>query len=146
MSMRGSYAYSFDRETFEGTYETRDQAYRAAVARAAVLNIAGDTPIYTGQRMAADAQAAGHAREVCNSMRRRAKETVGELSAGYLKKVTEEQLTDLDRALEAVIGRWLANYKLAPTWYKIGAVSEHPMPLVHQVPSSDEREVKVCMD
>lgn len=143
--MRGTYAFSFDRETFEGTFETRDQAYRAAVQRATQLNIASDTPIYTGQRMAADPQASGHAREVCNSMRRRSREHLGDVADGYLKHVSDDQLLDLDRALEAVIGRWLGNYKLAPTWFRIGAISEHAMPLVHQVPSPTDREVQVGM-
>jgi hypothetical protein len=139
--MRGSYAFSFDRDSFEGAYETREGAYRAAVDRAAELNIAADTPIYTGQRMSADPQADGHARQVVNAMRRRARERVGEDALDYLKTVNDEQLIDLDRALDAVVTRWLANYKLSPTWYRIGAVSEHPMPLVHQVASSSEREV-----
>lgn len=139
--MRGSYAFSFDRDSFEGAFDTREQAYRAAVARAGELNIAADTALYTGQRMAANPQADAHARQVLNSMRRRAKEMFGEDAGGYLKAVTEDQLIDLDRAVEAVVSRWLANYKLAPTWYRIGAVSEHPMPLVRQVASSSEREV-----
>jgi hypothetical protein len=91
--------------------------------------------------MSADPQADGHARQVVNAMRRRARERVGEDALDYLKAVNDEQLIDLDRALEAVVTRWLANYKLSPTWYRIGAVSEHPMPLVHQVASSSEREV-----
>ncbi len=140
--MRGSYAFSFDRDSFEGAYDTREQAYRAAVSRAGELNISADTPLYTGQRMAADLQADAHARQVVNAMRRRAKEKVGEDAAGYLKSVTEDQMVDLDRAVEAVVSRWLANYKLVPTWYRIGAVSEHPMPLVRQVAGSSEREVQ----
>lgn len=139
--MRGSYAYSFDRDSFEGEYSTREQAYKAAVARADQLNIAADTPIYTGQRMAANPQADAHARQLVNAMRRRARETVGGDAVDYLKSVTEDQMIDLDRAIEAVVTRWLSNYKLAPQWYRIGAVSEHPMPLVHQVRSSNEREI-----
>ena len=143
--MRGSYAFSFDRDSFEGAFDTREQAYRAAVARAGVLNLAPDAAIYTGQRMAADPQATGHARQLVNAMRRRAHETVGDATNGYLEKVSEDQMIDLDRALEAVVTRWLSNYKLSPTWYHIGAVSEHPMPLVHQVESTSEREVTVGM-
>ena len=55
--------------------------------------------------------------------------------------MTAEQAKDLDGALEAVIERWQANYKLSPSFFRIEAVSEHPLPTVAQVYSNGDDEV-----
>jgi xanthine dehydrogenase YagR molybdenum-binding subunit len=56
--------------------------------------------------------------------------------------VTEQQANDLDGAIEAVVTRWLNNYKLAPTFYRFEAISEHPIPTVtHATFGQADREV-----
>src|SRR5205085_3440829 len=84
--------------------------------------------IYVGQRVAGDPQADLHAWELITSMRDRARASVGDDAAAYLKNVTNEQIKDLDGAIEATIQRWLGNYKLGPAFFRIEAVSEHPVP------------------
>ena len=124
--MKGTYAYSLDRETYSGVFNTREEAYRAGCDAAERLHSAV-TEIHVGQRVAGDPQADLHAWEVIKSMRTRARAAAGDDSTGYLAHVTAEQARDLDGALEAVILRWLANYKLGPAFQRIEAVSEHPI-------------------
>ena len=124
--MKGTFAYSLDRETYTGIFNTRDDAFRAGCDAAERLHSAV-TEIYVGQRVAGDPQADLHAWEVIKSMRTRARAAAGDDSTGYLAHVTTDQARDLDGALEAVVLRWLANHKLGPAFQRIEAVSEHPI-------------------
>lgn len=122
--MKGTYAYSLDRESYTGVFNTRDEAFRAGCAAAERLHSAV-TEIYVGQRVAGDPQADLHAYELIKSMRTRARAAAGDDATGYLAHVTVDQATDLDGAIEAVVLRWLANHKLSPAFHRIEAVSEH---------------------
>ncbi|HYO07983.1 MAG TPA: hypothetical protein VER17_03350 [Tepidisphaeraceae bacterium] len=139
--MRGTYAYSLDRESFTGIYNTRQEAFTAGCRAADRLN-ANVNEIYVGQRVMGDPQANLHAWEIIRDMRSRARATAGDDARAYLAHVTEDQARDLDGALEAVVLRWLANYKLGPTFFRIEAISEHPIPTVaHCAASADDGEV-----
>lgn len=127
--MKGTYAYSLDRETFSGIFNSRDEAFRAGCIAADRLHTQL-TEVYVGQRVAGDPQADLHAWEIIKSMRDRARSAAGDDATGYLKGVTAEQARDLDGAIESAILRWLANYKLGPAFHRIEAVSEHPLPCV----------------
>ena len=127
--MKGTFAYSLDRETFTGIFNTRDEAFRAGCYAAERLH-AQATEIFVGQRVAGDPQADLHAWELVKSMRERARATAGDDATGYLSHVTAEQARDLDGAIEATLLRWLANYKLGPGFFRIEAVSEHAVPCV----------------
>ena len=122
--MKGTYAYSLDRESYTGVFNTRDEAFRAGCAAAERLH-SNVTEVYVGQRVAGDPQADLHAYELIKSMRSRARAAAGDDSTGYLRNVTAEQARDLDGAIEAVVLRWLANHKLGPQFQRIEAVSEH---------------------
>src|SRR5258706_10943052 len=124
MSVKGTYAYSLDRETFTGVFGTREEAFRAGCYAAERLH-AQLTEIFVGQRVAGDPQADLHAWEIIKSMRARARAAVGDDSAGYLAHLSNEQVKDLDGAIEATIQRWLGNYKLGPAFFRIEAISEH---------------------
>ena len=139
--MRGTYAYSLDRESFTGVFNTRQEAFEAGCRAADRLN-AAVTEIYVGQRVAGDPQANLHAWEVVKSMRDRARAAAGDDAIGYLAHVSEDQARDLDGAIESVILRWLGNHKVGPTFFRIEAVSEHPVPTVtHACFGKPEREV-----
>ena len=125
--MKGTFAYSLDRETFTGVFNTRDEAFHAGCYAAERLH-ANITEVYVGQRVAGDPQADLHAWELIKSMRDRARATAGDDAATYLRNVSNEQAKDLDGAIEATIQRWLANYKVGPGFFRIEAVSEHPVP------------------
>jgi hypothetical protein len=128
-AVKGSYAYSLDRETFTGVFNTRDEAFRAGCIAADRLH-AQLNEIYVGQRVAGDPQADLHAWEVIKSMRDRARAAAGDDSTGYLSHISAEQAKDLDGAIESAVLRWLANHKIGPQFFRIEAVSEHPMPTV----------------
>ena len=125
--MKGTFAYSLDRETYTGVFNTRDEAFHAGCYAAERLH-ANITEIYVGQRVAGDPQADLHAWELIKSMRDRARAAADDDAAGYLKNITNEQAKDLDGAIEATILRWLGNYKVGPAFFRIEAVSEHPVP------------------
>jgi hypothetical protein len=125
--VKGTYAYSLDRETFTGIFNTRDEAFRAGCYAAERLH-AQVNEVYVGQRVAGDPQADLHAWELIKCMRDRARATAGDEAVGYLTHVTNEQAKDLDGAIEATLLRWLTNYKLGPGFFRIEAVSEHPVP------------------
>jgi hypothetical protein len=127
--VKGTYAFSLDRLNFTGVFNTRDEAFAAGCEAAERLQ-SQITEIYVGQRVAGDPQANLHGWEVIRSMRARAREAAGDEARSYLSNVTDEQARDLDGAIEATISRWLANYKLTPTFFRIEAVSEHPLPSV----------------
>ena len=127
--MKGTFAYSLDRETYTGVFNTRDEAFHAGCYAAERLH-ANITEIYVGQRVAGDPQANLHSWEIIKCMRDRAREAAGDQANGFLSSVTEQQAADLDGAIEAVVTRWMNNYKLAPTFFRIEAISEHPVPTV----------------
>ena len=139
--MRGTYAYSLDRETFSGVFDTRAQAFEAGVKAADRLG-AQVNEIYVGQRVAGDPHANLHSWEIIKCMRDRARAASGDQANDFLKHVSEQQAADLDGAIEAVVTRWLNNYKLAPTFYRFEAISEHPIPTVtHAAFGKDDDEV-----
>ena len=139
--MRGTYAFSLDRESFTGIFNTRKEAFEAGCQQAERLN-AQVNEIYVGQRVAGDPQADRHSWEIIKSMRDRARASLGAAANGYLANVNEQQAADLDGAIEAVVTRWLSNYKLAPAFFRIEAISEHPMPCVtHATFGQSEAEV-----
>ena len=141
--MKGTYAYSLDRETFSGVFNSRDEAFRAGCMAADRLHTQL-TEIYVGQRVAGDPQADLHAWEVVKSMKDRARAAAGDDAGDYLKHVTAEQARDLDGAIESAILRWLAGHKLGPTFFRIEAVSEHPLPTITYAgfgQNGDESEV-----
>jgi len=126
-AVKGTFAYSLDRETYTGVFNTRDEAFHAGCYAAERLH-ANITEIYVGQRVAGDPQADLHAWELIKSMRDRARAAADDDAAGYLKNITNEQAKDLDGAIEAAILRWMGNYKVGPAFFRIEAVSEHPVP------------------
>ena len=65
--MRGTYAYSLDRESFTGVFNSRAEAFEAGCAAADRMN-ASVTEIYVGQRVAGDPQANLHAWEIVKSL------------------------------------------------------------------------------
>jgi hypothetical protein len=138
--VKGTFAFSLDHENFQGVFNTRQEAAEAGFAQASRSGLP-ITEVYVGQRVAGDSHADLQAWSVIKSMRERARAAMGDAAATYLASVTAAQAEDLDRALEATINRWLQNSKLGPAFYKIEGISEHPMPLVAQVPSSTEDEV-----
>jgi hypothetical protein len=124
--MSAKYSFSFDRESFEGTYNSRSEAFAAALKKAASQEDA-PTTVFIGERVAGDPQATGHAEEIIARMSDRARGVWGDEADHYLRNVTREQMRDLDGALEQVILRWLQLHQHKPNFFRISAVSEHQL-------------------
>jgi hypothetical protein len=140
--MIGRYAYSVHGEKFVGAYPTRDEAVERAFEVARMLPTPPSS-VFVGKRVAGDPQAKNLARNVLRLMRERALSAVGDEAEGYLAGVTKEQETDLDQSLAATVVDWLERHELAPTFFKIEAVSEHPVPQARRNGNwKEEKEVQ----
>ncbi|HEX8323101.1 MAG TPA: hypothetical protein VF595_04230 [Tepidisphaeraceae bacterium] len=139
--MTGSFAYSFDRDTYYGNYPTREAAL-AAAGRA--LKSRADQPdgIYVGQWSLPDPQTDGHAEGVLLAMCDRFAQATGD--TGYLARVSEQQAAALDTALQTTLTEWLAKNGLTPKATRVHAVSQYPVPNVHHVDVPlEERETSL---
>jgi hypothetical protein len=126
--MLPQFAYSFDRHSYTGPFNSRREAIAAGIARSREIGAAGIEAVYVGMIVQPDPQASGHAEEVIKNMVRRARGAAGESYDGYLRKVTEQQEAELDEALEQCIMGWLKKHELMPHFTKVRGVSEHPIP------------------
>jgi len=142
-AMPARYAYSLNGENYRGTFATREEALNAAMegARDPLLPIPPQT-VFVARRVEADPHAAGHARTVLREMAWQAHDEVGAPAANYLKKVGEDQIKELDIAIEKVLYEWLRKNELLPHYFKVEGISEHPVPELPSVMSGGEgREV-----
>lgn len=126
--MPGSFAFSFDRVSFKGRFDTRLEALRAAEQ---ALQQSDDTiaeAIYIARREGIDPQTTGHADAVLADMRRRMAAADGD--PNWLRFINDQQHAELDEALRDTIERWLAKHNLLPGGEKFEHISEHPLPTV----------------
>ena len=125
--MVGKFSYSYDRETFRGIYDTRQDALKNGIAK---LPEQQSTPeaIYVGKRVPIDCGTSGLAEMILGTMRRKVRNEVGDAGAQPLLKVNEHQLAELDDAIDRVIRDWMTKHELIPAQSKVIAISEHPVP------------------
>jgi len=124
--MNPRFSYSFDRESWQGDFTSREQA-TAAGQEIAHGSADGITTVYVGQRLAPNPRAYGNARVVIDAMARKAREDFGDEANTYLKRVPEKIVADLDRRLETTLLNWLESHRLMPPSSKVEAISEHPV-------------------
>lgn len=120
-----SFAYSFDRDRWFGSYASREAAIEAGSETAS--QYPGTTALYIGQRVAPDVRATGHAATIIAEIRRRVRAQYGEDAEAFLGNVAETQVSQLDIALENTILAWVERNDLQPKWSKIGRITEHPV-------------------
>lgn len=135
--MNPIFSYSFDRETFAGSFPTRHEAVAAGIKRAREYP-EPPTTLYVGQRIMPNPRAFGNARVVIDNMARRVQDDVGDIADGYLRGLAEQQVTDLDTSLEKTIVQWMARHDLTPRFSTIEAISEHPVPSAPSAPSRSQ--------
>ena len=125
--MIGKYAFSFDRETFRGTFNSRQEALKAALEAAAHE---ADSPatVYVACRAPLDPHAQGHAETLIQRMRRAVRADVGPEGEAFLKLVSDQELADLDHEIYRTIRAWLSKHELLLPSGKLAAISEHPVP------------------
>lgn len=121
------FAYSFDRDRFDGSLSTRQEALKTALGTISAMQTAPEA-VYVGKRVPMDPGSSGLAEMILSAMRRRLREQAGESSNGYLMRVNEHQLAELDDEIDRVVRGWLDRHSLAPTQSRIVAISEHPVP------------------
>jgi hypothetical protein len=124
--MSGRYAYSLDRETFLGQFNTRAEALTAALSAARQQP---DPPreVYVGHKVAGDAQVTGHAEHVIANMVDRAR-GASDSAMRYLQNVGEQEEAELDTMLADTITAWLQKHDRMPKFLSVESISEHPVP------------------
>jgi hypothetical protein len=140
--MSPQYSFSLNGEHFRGSYSTREEALADAIAAA---RRCADSPqsVYVGRRVLADAKASGHARMVLTNMAARAREEFGDTGSAYLARLSKQQIESLDESLEQAILSWLEHNSLIPTFFKVEAIGQYPVPLSSsESNASDFREVQ----
>ena len=125
--MVGKFSYSYDRETFRGLHDTRQDALKQGLTS---LTEQQDRPevIFVGKRDPVDAGTSGLAEMILGAMRRRLRDAAGDGASQSLLRINEHQLAELDDAIDKVLREWLNKHNLTPTQSKVIAISEHPVP------------------
>lgn len=123
----GRFAYSFDREQFDGALDTRQDALKSAMDRVRTLDTSPDA-VFVGKRVPIDPGSSGLAEMILSAMRRRHREQTDNNSRHFLMRVNEHQLAELDDEIDRVLRSWMDKHQLAPTESRIVAISEHPVP------------------
>jgi hypothetical protein len=121
------FAFSFDRETFHGDKDTRQDALKAGLEKLPQLETSPDM-IYVGKRVPINPGSSGLAEMILGAVRRRLRDEAGEPGSEYLLRVNEHQLAELDDEIDRVIRAWMTKHDLMPKQSKIIAISEHPVP------------------
>src|SRR5688500_1909140 len=125
--MPARYAYSLNGENYTGTFATREEALAAGI-EAARESLDPPQTIFVARRVEADPHATGHARTVLRELAWQAHDEVGASAANYLHKLSDDQVNELDLAIEKVVLEWLRRNELLPTYFKVEGISEHPVP------------------
>jgi hypothetical protein len=140
--MTPKYAYSLSGDQYRGPFDTREAALAAAI-EAARNSSASPQSVFVGRMVPADAKAGGHARAVLSNMAARAREEFGDAAEEYLVGLPKAEIDKLDEGLELVIRNWLKTSNLMPTFFKVEAIGEYPVPALKEVQdASDYREVQ----
>jgi|GEM_PF-825267 len=121
------FAYSLNGEDYRGSFQAREAALLAAVATARLMP-EPPSSVYVARMISVAPRTAGHARTVLSEMAAHAREEIGDAGLRYLANVTSEQIDDLDDELNKALERWLQRNNLTPTFFRVEAISEHPIP------------------
>src|SRR5439155_20286785 len=128
--MPARYAYSLNGENYTGSFASREEALSAALDAAGdPMNLNPPQTVFVGRRVEADPHASGHARTVLREMAWQAHDEVGAPAAKYLNKVGENEIQELDGAIEQVLYEWLRKHELLPTYFRVVGISELPVPI-----------------
>jgi hypothetical protein len=125
------YAFSLNGENWSGAFDTRDAALRAAIQK---CSGAVDPPgtVYVAEIAAGEAYADRLGAVAVKEMRSRARSRGVEGLARWLRDLSATQLVELDAQIERTIVAWLAKNDVMPQSSKVGAISEHSVPLPHR--------------
>jgi hypothetical protein len=125
--MAGNFSYSFNRETFLGNYETRQEALKEAIKKLSLQDRSVET-IYIGKRQPIDPAIVGVGEMILAAIRRRVRDELGDTASQSLRSIDEHHLADLDAEVNNTIRAWVSEHGLLPELSKISAISEHLAP------------------
>lgn len=110
------YAYSFDRETWQGDFNSREEAMQAAISDE---NTKEYLAVYTG--IAKLYTPALKSETVLDILKIEADEIAGIAAADWLKleDISEEACSELEKTLTAAVMKWLEKHSLKPDFYKL---------------------------
>jgi hypothetical protein len=131
--MNPCFVYSLDRETWLGAYPARQEAVAAGFRMARMQPDGGVGTVYVGQQVTPNLHAYGHAQHIVHEMALRVRDQMGEAADGFLDNVTPAQIDELNREIEKVVLDWLERHELMPKAREVEAISEHPLPMPHEV-------------
>lgn len=117
------YAYSFDRETWQGDFNSREEAMQAAMNDE---HNKGCLVVYTG--IAKLYTPALKSETVLDILKIEADEIAGIAAADWLKleDISEEACSELEKTLTAAVMKWLDKHGLKPDFYEsISSVQAH---------------------
>lgn len=117
------YAYSFDRETWQGDFNSREEAMQAAIRDE---NTKEYLAVYTG--IAKLYTPALKSETVLDILKIEADEIAGIAAADWLKleDISEEACSELEKTLTAAVMKWLEKHSLKPDFYEsISSVQAH---------------------
>lgn len=117
------YAYSFDRETWQGDFNSREEAMQAAISD---KNTKEYLAVYTG--IAKLYTPALKSETVLDILKIKADEIAGVAAADWLKleDISEEACSELEKTLTAAVMKWLEKHSLKPDFYEsISSVQAH---------------------
>lgn len=117
------YAYSFDRETWQGDFNSREEAMQAAISDE---NTKEYLAVYTG--IAKLYTPALKSETVLDILKIEADEIAGIAAADWLKleDISEEACSELEKTLTAAVMKWLDKHGLKPDFYEsISSVQAH---------------------
>jgi hypothetical protein len=135
--MHPKYAFSLNGEHYSGAYSTRDEALSAAI-EAAHRGEDSTQTVYVGRCVPGDPKASGHARAILANMSARARGEFGDAGSAYLTGLSKQQIENLDKSLELVIRGWLEHNELMPTFSKVEAIGQYPVPSASSQRASEE--------
>lgn len=117
------YAYSFDRETWQGDFNSREEAMQAAMNDE---HNKGCLVVYTG--IAKLYMPALKSETVLDILKIEADEIAGIAAADWLKleDISEEARSEIEKTLTAAVMKWLEKHSLKPDFYEsISSVQAH---------------------
>nr|UWG82750.1 MAG: hypothetical protein [Bacteriophage sp.] len=117
------YAYSFDRETWQGDFNSREEAMQAAMNDE---HNKGCLVVYTG--IAKLYMPVLKSETVLDILKVEADEIAGVAAANWLnlEDIQEELCNELEKSLTAAVMKWLEKHSLKPDFYEsISSVQAH---------------------
>lgn len=119
--MEGKWCYSFNGESFEGNFETRQEAIVEALTMHDE-DERDEKSFFIGQTKSVNTSV-----DVCwllDTLSEQAYEQAGEYAEGYLDDVKSEHFAVLEERMNEVLSHWMEEYKYSPHFWTVTNIQE----------------------